>query len=229
MNKSWIDSLKGIAICCVILNHCGGSELPSILGRIGNAGKHGVQLFLLLSVYLSFESLERYFQKTEMSINNIANWLKRKYLALVPLYYLSLIIHIFLGGSPYWLGSEKSISTLNLIFHIFFLHGFAPLYANSIIGLEWYLGVLAIFYLAAPFLYKFIKSITDSIIAFVFSLLIPCFFILLTNNFLPEIDEEIYRAYIFSSSIYAQLPIIMLGIFLYYFIDKWLVRYIIEK
>lgn len=32
---AWIDALKGIAICGVIMIHSGGANLPSYLGKIG--------------------------------------------------------------------------------------------------------------------------------------------------------------------------------------------------
>ena len=61
-NVSWIDSLKGIAMCGIILIHSRVGDLPSVIVKsVGNAGKYGVQLFLLLSAYLIYDSLERYF------------------------------------------------------------------------------------------------------------------------------------------------------------------------
>ena len=45
----WIDALKGIAICGVVMIHSGGSNMPSYLGAIGAVGKNGVQLFFLIS------------------------------------------------------------------------------------------------------------------------------------------------------------------------------------
>lgn len=64
MEKSrttWIDSLKGIAICGIVMVHNSASSLPGLFGKIENTGKNGVQLFFLLSAYLTFVSLERFF------------------------------------------------------------------------------------------------------------------------------------------------------------------------
>ena len=55
---TWIDSLKGIAICGIVMVHSDTLGLPWLLEKIGDAGKCGVQLFFLLSSYLTFVSLE---------------------------------------------------------------------------------------------------------------------------------------------------------------------------
>lgn len=71
---SWIDSLKGIAICGIIMIHSGGADLPSLFGKIGNIGKNGVQLFFLISAYLSFISLERYFHNRPITFRQAISW-----------------------------------------------------------------------------------------------------------------------------------------------------------
>ena len=167
MNKdtiSWIDSMKGIAMCGVIMIHSGGADLPSILGRVGNIGRNGVQVFFLLSAYLTFVSLHKIFERSARICSDrmyhksiIFAWWRKKFIKLIPLYYLMIIIcSVFEGGSNYWLGSEGGISFFNILSHVFFIHGLFPHYTDSIIAVEWYLGVLAIFYLLAPMLYIYI-------------------------------------------------------------------------
>ena len=168
---TWIDSLKGIAICGIVMVHSDTLGLPWLLEKIGDAGKCGVQLFFLLSSYLTFVSLEHYFNtKTSsraISFHHLIPWWAGKFIRLIPLYYLALFIYaLFLGGSSYWLGTQEHITAQNVLAHLFFLHGLFPHYADSIIGVEWYLGTLAIFYLLAPYLYKIINSLTSLIFSY---------------------------------------------------------------
>lgn len=223
-NISWIDSLKGIAMCGVIMIHSGGAELPSILGRVGSIGKNGVQIFFFLSAYLTFVSLERIFgdhsrtYKKRICYKNILVWWKKKFIKLIPMYYLMIIIcSIFEGGSSYWLGSEGHISFFNVLSHVFFVHGLFPHYTDSIIAVEWYLGVLAIFYLLAPVLYKAINSLEKAIVGFFLSLPL-CYMIKeIAYNYVPLVEDSyIYTTYIDTFSLIAQLPVMLLGIIMFF-------------
>ena len=86
----------------------------------------------------------------------------------MPLYYIAIIIGLYVYGfgSRYYLGSHNGISILNIVFHFFFLHGLSPYYVNSIIGVEWYIGVLFILYLISPFIYNKIKSLENAVFLF---------------------------------------------------------------
>lgn len=44
--KTWLDALKGIAICGVIMTHSGEADMSSFVGTIGRLGRNGVQMFL---------------------------------------------------------------------------------------------------------------------------------------------------------------------------------------
>ena len=60
MKESWIDALKGIGICMVVMPHCELYKLPNKFGMLCSFGQYGVGLFFILSAYLSFVSFERY-------------------------------------------------------------------------------------------------------------------------------------------------------------------------
>lgn len=159
----WVDSMKGIAICGVVMAHTGASTLPSVLGIIGGNGNRGVQLFFVISGYLTFLSLHN-------NKDSINFWWFKKFAKLAPLYYIALVIGTMAEGRVEWLGREEHISTLNFVVHLLFLHGFVPHYCNSIIGGEWYLGTLTIFFMIAPLLYKYINTLERafySLIAFI--------------------------------------------------------------
>lgn len=161
----------------------------------------------------------------------LATWWKKKFIKLIPLYYLMIIIcYLAEGGSSYWLGSEESISFFNVLSHVFFVHGLFPHYTDSIIGVEWYLGVLAIFYFLVPILYKYINSLEKSIGLFVISIPI-CYTVKeIAYRYLPAVEDTyIYTTYIDTFGIMAQLPVILLGIILYFIMLEFDLQNIKEK
>lgn len=219
---TWIDSLKGIAVCGIVMVHSNASSLPGLLGKIGNAGKNGVQLFFLLSAYLTFLSLEHFFHGKEtpkaMTFRQLIPWWMGKFIRLIPLYYLALLVYaLFQGGSTYWLGTQEHITAGNVFTHLFFLHGLFPHYADSIIGVEWYLGTLAIFYLLAPCLYKLIDSLEKSAALFLLSSFLCRILTHFIYRLFPEgVDSHIYSAYAGTFNFFAQFPVLIAGIMLYF-------------
>ena len=130
--NNWIDGMKGIAIIGVVMIHSGGT----ILGPVGALGQYGVQIFFLISSYLCFVSMDRAF-KHRMDIRTVLWWILRKFIRLIPLYYLSIILYVCWGNEGIWLGCENGITMWNVLSHFTFTHGFFPHYVNSIIGVEW--------------------------------------------------------------------------------------------
>lgn len=116
---------------------------------------------------------------------------------------------------------EKTITVKNIFAHLLFLHGLFPHYTDSIIGVEWYLGVLAIFYILAPFIYKKINTLEKAIAVFVVSAF-SCD--VLGNNYFRIFayteDSYIYWCYADNFWIFAQLPVLILGIIFYYIIKS---------
>lgn len=215
---TYIDSLKGIAMCGVVMIHCGGGNLNSVLGVISHIGNSGVQMFFLLSSYLSLCSYNHYCNNNTPTMRNTCKWVISKFIALIPLYYFFLIIYCFKIA----VSSDPHISILNILTHITFTHGFFPHYVNSIIGTEWYLGVLAILYCFIPFLFKHIKSIEETIICFIFcSIFCHCISVLF-EQLIPinAIDAVVYIRYWSLYCFITQIPVIILGIAMFYIIDS---------
>lgn len=216
-HRMTIDSLKGIAILGVIMVHSGGAQLPGLLGKIGNAGKHGVQLFLVISGYLAYFSYDQYLQKNSSIQKGDLHWIGRKILRLLPLYYIAVILYYLKGGSAYWYGTEGKVTLLNLVSHLLMIHGFWPHYTDSILGVEWYLCVLAAFYLLVPLLYKLINSLEKAVGCFLF--ISPVTYVICkgcTKFFVPITDDYIYFAYFEMFWLPAQLPVLLLGVIFFY-------------
>ena len=218
---SWIDGLKGIAILAVIIVHCDGGKLPSPYGDFGKIGANGVQLFFVISGFLCALSVDRYFNKHPVSVKAAWSWTVNKCIRLIPLYYLSLIIGIMTGGSELWLAG-RNISAGNIITHLFFLHGLFPVYNDSILAVEWYISVLVMFYFLCPYIYKYIFNAKRCIAVTIVISLLSCWGCSsIAEKYRNTQDAFIYVNYFERFSIYSQLPVLLMGVIVYFAFKKY--------
>lgn len=222
MKSNYINFYKGLAILMVIATHTGAGSLPYGLGKFGMNGARGVQLFFVISAYLSFVSYARATQKNPTDHYYAFKWLVKKYKKLLPLYFVSIVIYLVLmgTGSRYWLGSLEKVSWLNILSHVLCLHGFYPYYINSIQGVEWYLADLCIFYLLTPFLYKWITSWKRSILFLVAGNAISVLLSYILCGFCPIKDGYIWKTYVTNFAFFSQLPVWLLGIVLFFVYEE---------
>lgn len=222
--ECWADSLKGLAICGVILIHSGANSLPGIIGKVGTLGQHGTQLFFMLSAYFAWRSIAHTYEvmPAKKTFSVTLSWWKKKLKNLLPVYYLALIIYLLLrsSGESYWLGSHSGISLPNIAAHFLLLHGFNPYYINSILGIEWYLADLVIFLFLSPFLYRIIKNFEDSVYFFLFSAAGSCLLYFLSASWIPQNDSYLFQAYFQTFWFVTQLPVFSVGIALYFLLDR---------
>lgn len=80
-------------------------------------------------------------------------FLKKRYKRMAPLYYVSLVTAVMIP-----IFKVFNISIGNYISHIAFLNGLNPQWCNGIMGVEWYIADLALFYLMIPCLRKLITN-----------------------------------------------------------------------
>ena len=113
----WVDAIKGIAICGVVLTHAGirGNKLIAI---VEEAGATGVQIFFIISAFLVYASLTRTFSQYQYTLKNKIIWFGTKLLRIAPLYYLFLLVHICMHTS------SGPISVSNILTHLLFVNGF---------------------------------------------------------------------------------------------------------
>lgn len=211
--KQCIDSLKGIGILGVVLVHYGIRSSNDFVNCIVGNGARGVQLLFIINAFLIFNSLNN----VKWNKESILAWYKRKFLRLIPLYWFFTLLYVALidTNGAYYLGPLPKVSWLNILCNLFFVHGFYPYYTNSI-NANWFMGVLGIFYIVAPFLHRIINSLEKAIML-VF-LISPAGFmlrhILLTQKVLTI--DAIWNDYVNIISFPSEFPIILLGILLYY-------------
>lgn len=224
IRRTWIDSLKGIAILGVIMIHSGGGSLPSFLGLLGRNGAWGVQLFFMITAYLAFCSLDRYYagSKERISYRTARNWFISKFLRIAPLYYLAIPLYLLLEGtgSRFWLGSQPVITGWNILSHYLFVNGFDPYFINSILGVEWYLADLALFFILAPALYKYIDNVEKAIILLITSTIAISIINSIAMAYPLITDMNIWSYYVGNFWFPNQFPVMAAGICLYFILPN---------
>lgn len=218
----YLDALKGPAILAVTMVHTGAGKLPGFFGKIGNDGARGVQMFFVISGILAFCSLKRAFPDGKPTFTGVLKWYLKKYLRIAPLYYFAVLISMFTGSwSTHWLGSEGVVSFKNILAHVFLAHGLFPHYTDSILGVEWYLGVLWIFYLITPILFKVVSSLEKAVIFIVAVFIVNPFCNMGLAYILPAgPDPYIYKEYLENFGPFSQFLVYSFGILLYFVIVK---------
>lgn len=152
---NFVTGMRAFAALGVLLIHAGGGGLRS-LGVMGNLivdmGRTGVYVFFVISGF----SIAAVFQKNRRY--DIFLW--KRYFRLAPLFYFwYLLIALTVGAKTYWAQAMGwSFCGYDLVMHIFFLHAFDARTANSVIGVEWSLGVEVFWYLWLPWLLRGVKA-----------------------------------------------------------------------
>lgn len=219
--KNWIDACKGIAICGIILVHCNARTMPGVIGQLGFSGWSGVQIFFMISAFLTFQSLEHLKISSDFSISRRIIWVFHKIKKLMPMFYLGILIYlIILRGNESWLSSVGGkVTVLNIISHLTFTHSLFPCYSNSIMGVEWYLGDLVLLYLMSAILFKKINSAKKAFGAFVCSIIGSIILQMILLQVHPLAVEWIWDSYVGTIFFFTQLPSMMAG-YLLYFLER---------
>lgn len=200
--------------------HSGGSHMPGLIGMIADNGKYGVQIFFLLSGYLAFKSLSNFYTNNSDKWASL-KWIGMKLIKLIPLYYLSILLYSVVPLIENKGVAENNISFGNILTHVTFTSGLFPQYCNSIINVEWYMGVLALFYFISPILFRIINNIYRAIMAFIVGSLGSLVSYHFLMRFLPYVESsEAYETYVGTFCITSQIGVLLLGIVLFFVLKK---------
>ena len=149
MDKNYrIQSLRGVAFLLVFVSHCTLFTNKTGGNLFGWTGALGVELFLILSGYLSF--------KTFQGVINIKEYYRKKLARFFPLHWLTLLLAIPL----YFPLSYKDF--LKIIINGFLLQSWIPSYGVyfSINPVSWYLSIMVFFVLITPIANRFLKKLS---------------------------------------------------------------------
>ncbi len=207
----YIDSLRGFAVLGVILTHCGYmvQGLPAFVQNFAIEGSRGVQLFFIISAFTLFNS---YGKRANKETNGILKFYIRRFFRVAPMFYLAIIYYLFYSNS------FSSVSLKHLLSVVTFTNGWNPQWINSIVPGGWSVAVEMTFYLVVPLIFKIVNNIKKAAWAVFIVLIISdiIHWIMLGLNYNNDADYLNYIFYFLPN----QLPIFMLGIFLYFYLKK---------
>lgn len=209
-NTDWISKAKGFGILGIVAVHTVQRfSVPDYLSSIAYAGMYCVQLFFVLSAYLTFVSLEKY--KEQWTLNSYLKYFGHKLVRLTPVLYTAVLWHVLMNY-PLVFGEAleyKDHLWKNTFFAVTFLNGFSYHYINP--WVNWYIGDLVIFLAIAPFLFRWINTVKKSVWFFVVSMVFAWLSGIVL--FMCGVDTSWYFVFWFPK----QLPVMAIGMMFYCF------------
>lgn len=211
-NLSWIDTLRGIAICMVIATHCGGLYNNIIIQNVTVFGQMGVQLFFFLSALtLSISFKKRNENKA------ITKFYIRRLFRIFPLYYIGIIVYYFINGiiksnNYYYFEAPKSYNFENVLANLTFINGFYKPANNNIVPGGWSIGTEMAFYLIFPIIWYYLKNkfIKINNTLKLFSIILISFLYTIAINYFYDINILNNEFYYFN--IANQISVFIIGI-----------------
>lgn len=162
-----LDGLRGIAILLVLSFHYVNNQLVNsshiigkLVAKVTSFGWVGVDLFFVLSGFLIGSILLR----NELSRNFFATFYIRRFVRIVPNYYLLLLVFMLLGevssiSENHFLsgGREVPIWSYFAMVHNLFMAKLNSL-GNDAISVTWSIGIEEQFYILFPVVLYFLSS-----------------------------------------------------------------------
>ena len=219
-----IDVMRTVAIMAVLVYHfyvlTGGNRYadhPIIHNLINVGGEIGVTLFFIISGYGIFLSIDRQMKKNKFSIKT---YFEKRCVRILPQYYLSLLIIIFIGPQTAVLGKD---GVFGIITHALLIHNFFPSTCGSISTVLWTMGVIFQFYLVSVVLYKLVKKnpVLTTIGSIVFTILCK---IIIFHFVFAHIKTEASYYFIYGRQLFTALDNFVIGMFLADYQEKLKIR-----
>lgn len=157
----WLDILRIFACFSVVAVHIAiVFDVPGRIGKIMQAGSNGLGIFYILSGFLAFYSIDNY-KGTK------ANWVRKKLLRILPMYYFALlsfiIIYEFIFKSVP--DDPNKIKWISYVFGINTILKKGPDFWYNIGALS-SMSVFMWFYILTPFIKKVVNSWEKSLAMF---------------------------------------------------------------
>jgi peptidoglycan/LPS O-acetylase OafA/YrhL len=155
-STKYITGLRAYSALAVFLIHSGGAglrQLSVFTDNVVDNGRYGVISFFVISAYTIYMSID---SSKKFSFNK---YFIRRFLRIVPLYFIVGGVCFFLGGDSYYLQYFRVQNDFNnLIYHLTFLNLIDIQYRNSLIGVEWAIPLEFFYYLLFPVMFIFLRK-----------------------------------------------------------------------
>ena len=207
----YIDALRGWAILAVILVHVWiwTGATSEFLNRLCAKGAYGVQLFYLISALTLLLSFDYHRQQPAFSWRD---YFVRRFFRIAPLFYLAICLYgpMWQFVPRYWM--PDGISSWHFLASVTFLHGWHPLWVNSIVPGGWSMAVEMTFYCFFPVLCLCITSLKRALGFVLLSLFLGMLLSEWAYQFyLPVVPERF--SYVVKNFAYVYLPTSQLCVF----------------
>jgi len=150
-----LDGLRGLAIVLVVITHsfitgyrpaAGLGPFSIGLEPVVLAGSLGVELFFFISGFVLFTPYAR-AARGERAVPTLGHFIDRRFIKIVPSYYLALGIAAFLLFLP---GDVEAARVPQLVSHAVFAHTFWHESIFAFVSAFWSLGIEVQFYVLFP-------------------------------------------------------------------------------
>ena len=222
---AYIDAVRGFAFLAVLVSHVTTCVGPFPGRDVVSGGDYGVQLFFLASAITLCYSMEA---RSKVDRRPLLSFYLRRVFRIAPLFWLAMVFYwVFPGVMPsFWLGQFAPLGVRPSYFlaTAAFVHGWAPYAFNSIVPGGWSIAVEMNFYVLFPVLFRYLgKSFRFAGGALLASVVYLRVLYRLTRHPWPGITEYVWQ--FFSMHwLPAQLPVFVLGFFVYHLTRDRLLR-----
>ncbi len=163
MRLGYIDALRGIAALGVIATHCliMVQGLPWHFSAVVAQGRHGVQLFFVLSALTLLRSWRR--RSPDLAFP-IQDFYIRRLCRIAPLFWIAAYFYGALGGlwHPFW--ADVPITPTAFGLTLIFAHGWLPSTINAVVPGGWSIATEMAFYVLFPGLALAVSSLRWAIL-----------------------------------------------------------------
>lgn len=175
-DTNFITGLRGLAATLVVVTHTSAFEAFGEWGQeVSNSGQLGVQAFFVIAGFT--------IAQTRLSSPGFRDYIVRRLLRIIPLYYAVVLICAALVASGFrwntYYGDIVGYAPMpvDILAHFSFLSWLDVRTGNSIIGVEWTLPVEIFWYIGLlPFLKYLTESIPKMVAAFLFIVFVEFIF-----------------------------------------------------
>lgn len=185
----WIDALRGYGALAVLMCHLIQRLIANNL-IVSNSvthyllnGARAVQLFFIISGLTTFLSLDG------SSGGGYKRYVIKRYLSIFPHYILAIVLYYIVGRGFSLLSTATGmvrISFLGIVLNVLGLNSLSATFINSVVPGGWYIGVIWIYYLIAPLIYKIVRNTDRASICVGVALLIRVVFHLFCSRFISD-------------------------------------------
>lgn len=167
MRINSLDSLRGVAICGVVLIHSGQQigNLDGPIGAFASFGFRGVQLFFIVSA-LTLCIV------TRPDAFNARQFYTRRFFRIAPMFYIAIAFYLAARAFGWMDFAPNGIHPLDIASTILFMHGLVPTAINNVVPGGWSIAAEAIFYALFPVVLTYITNIRRAFTLFSASFLL---------------------------------------------------------